>query len=560
MPTEYNNDDLYKALKELNVVDSKELDQAYRLATKEKRSLADIIISRELLSDENMGKMIANTLDLPFIRLTETPIPADVLKIIPAAVAREHKTIVFKRGEKQVHIATPNPDDLEIKEIVYKKTGFQVVVHYATERDVSRALSLYKKDIEVAFADIISQNIKQAKGKDKAEPPIIKIVDTILDYAFENNASDVHIEPLDEYSLVRFRIDGILQDIIRLPIEIHPRIVTRIKVLSALRTDEHQSPQDGKISHRVLGEDLDIRVSIVPITGGEKIVMRLLSEHTRQFSLTDLGFSPPDLKKVEPAYKKPHGMILVTGPTGSGKTTTLYAILKILNKRSVNIMTIEDPVEYAIEGINQIQTNRKTKLTFATGLRSIVRQDPDIVLVGEIRDEETADIAINAAMTGHLVLSTLHTNDSATAFPRLLDMKVEPYLVASTVNVVVAQRLVRKICTTCRVSVDLDIKVLKDNFNNTLVQKYFKGSSKGRVYEGKGCKVCHGTGYSGRIGIFEVLIVDDKVRQAIVDHKDSSVIQALAVSAGMTTMSEDGLRKVSEGETTVEEVLRVTKE
>lgn len=312
-------------------------------------------------------------------------------------------------------------------------------------------------------------------------------------------------------------------------------------------------------------DKLDIRVSIVPITEGEKVVMRLLSERSRQFSLEDLGLEADDLSKVGKAIEKPHGMILAVGPTGCGKTTTLYALLKILNKREINIMTIEDPVEYDIEGVNQIQVNPKTELTFAKGLRSIVRQDPDIILVGEVRDNETAGIAINSAMTGHLVLSTLHTNDAATSFVRLMDMGIEPFLIASTINVIAAQRLVRKICSKCRVSVEVPTSQPQSSshlggLSPELIKKHFGEKDTVRIYHGKGCPVCHQTGYSGRVGVFEVLEVDDEIQRAITSRADSNIIQNIAIKSGMTTMLEDGLRKVQRGITTIEEVMRVTKE
>ena len=556
----YSNEALFKALKELAVIDERELAQAYSNASREKKTLGEVLLERELIGDENLGAVVADIFNVPFVRLSQTPVPDDVLKILPASVARKNQTIIFKRENKEVQVATSNPLNKEIKELISKKTGFDVVIYYATPKDINRTLSLYNKDIQVAFSEIINQNVQEAKGKSGAEPPIIKIVDTLFSYAFENNASDIHIEPLEDLSLVRFRVDGVLEDVITLPLAVHPRIVTRIKVLSSLRTDEHQTAQDGKISYRVKGEDLDIRVSIVPITNGEKIVMRLLSEHTREFSITDLGFSATNLAKVRTAYQKPHGMILSTGPTGSGKTTSLYAILKILNRRSVNVMTIEDPVEYDVRGVNQIQVNEKTGLTFSSGLRSIVRQDPDIVLVGEIRDEDTADIAINAAMTGHLLLSTLHTNNAAGAMPRLIDMKAEPFLIASTVNVVIAQRLVRKLCIHCRYSVEEDASGFASNISASILKKYLRGQKKVRLYKGKGCAVCRGSGYSGRIGIFEVLIVEENIREAIIAQDDASVIQKIAVKNGMVTMLEDGIKKVTEALTTIDEVLRVTKE
>ncbi|MCD8484347.1 GspE/PulE family protein [Candidatus Woesebacteria bacterium] len=322
--------------------------------------------------------------------------------------------------------------------------------------------------------------------------------------------------------------------------------------MALLRTDEHQEAQDGKISYEVDAETLDIRVSIVPVVNGEKVVLRLLSERSRKFSLRDLGLSEAGLKKVQAAYKNPHGMILATGPTGSGKTTTLYSVLKELNSRSVNIMTIEDPVEYEIENVNQMQVTHTGDVTFASGLRSIVRQDPNIILVGEIRDEETADIAINAAMTGHLVLSTLHTNDAVTAFPRLIDMGVEPYLVSSTVNVVIAQRLLRKICTSCRVSRTVQTEELK-----VLDPRYTPLLQGRTMYVGKGCPVCGHSGYRGRVGVFEVLVMNDDLRAAIADKHDASYLHTLAVKSGMKTMMQDGVEKVAQGITSLEEVIRV---
>ncbi|MBU1167647.1 GspE/PulE family protein, partial [Patescibacteria group bacterium] len=333
---------------------------------------------------------------------------------------------------------------------------------------------------------------------------------------------------------------------------------------SKLRTDDHFSAQDGKINQKFNGDEIDIRVSVVPITTGEKVVLRLLSERSREYTLDSLGMYPEDFQKVQKAIRKPWGMILATGPTGCGKTTTLYSILKILNSPEINISTIEDPVEYDIGSVNQIQVNTQTNLTFSKGLKSIVRQDPDIIMIGEIRDEETASIAVNSAMTGHLVLSTIHTNDSSTTLPRLLDMGVEPFLSASTVNVAVAQRLVRKICTKCRASVELPVKKVNEiklQFSKEAQKKLLEYIRDGRltVYKGKGCKTCHNTGYTGRAGIFEVLEITEEVKSLIMQRANAAKIQKQAVKEGMTTMVEDGLRKVAEGRTTIDEVLRVTR-
>ncbi|OGM59370.1 hypothetical protein A3A75_03395 [Candidatus Woesebacteria bacterium RIFCSPLOWO2_01_FULL_39_10] len=562
----YSDQDLFEALKELEVIKLDLLQEVYNLSLEGKIPFNELLLRKDLISDANLGKVIAELISYPFANLEEITIDEGALKVIPEVYARSQEIVAFKKDKEGLHLAMVNPANNQIKEFVNKKTGLPVKVYYATSRGIENGLNLYSKDVKKVFDEIIKESIEEARGTKKPEPSIIKIVDTTVQYAYQNKASDIHVEPSDIDSVIRFRIDGILHDIVHLPIELHSQVVTRVKIMAKLRTDEHQSAQDGKISVKIVSENLDIRVSIVPVVDGEKIVMRLLSERSRQFSLQDLGFVGDDFKKISDAYQKPHGMILATGPTGSGKTTTLYAILKLLNRRDVNIMTIEDPVEYDIEGVNQIQVNAATNLTFAAGLKSIVRQDPDIILVGEIRDEDTADISVNAAMTGHLVLSTLHTNDAATSIPRLLDLGVEPYLVASTVNIIIAQRLVRKICVQCRVSQELG-KVEKqdsEEFSSTLpeefIKKYFGNLDNVRIYKGKGCSVCHNSGYLGRLGIFEVLVVDDEVRAAIVAKKDASEIKKIAVKNGMRTMIENGFEKIKDGTTTIEEVLRVTKD
>ncbi len=399
------------------------------------------------------------------------------------------------------------------------------------------------------------------KGPDLS---IIDLIDSLIKFAYDSRASDIHIDPEDKDLRIRLRIDGILNESFVFPKEIQSEVTTRIKVLSGLRTDEHQAAQDGRFRVQMKGEGpVDLRVSIAPTYYGENCVMRLLVEKAEKFTLGTLGFNEADRKKIERAITKPYGMILVTGPTGSGKTTTLYTVLKTLNTKEVSIITIEDPIEYAIEGIDQIQANPRTGLTFASGLRSILRQDPNIIMVGEIRDEETAGIAVNAALTGHLLLSTLHTNDAATSLPRLLDMKIEPFLIASTVNVVVGQRLVRRICQDCKTKKTLsapELQSLKEVIEQQGLDKYKDISKSTPFYYGKGCDICNGSGYYGRIGIHEVLDVDDDVRKALVRKADASEIKALALSKGMTTMIEDGFGKALEGITTIEEVLRVIHE
>ena len=557
----YDNQSLYNALVELQVIDKKQLDEALAMANSRSIPLGDILQDKDLLSETDLGNLIAQILGVSVVSLANTVIPQEILTIIPELIAKKERIIAFKKDEQGLHVAMENPKNVAIIQFLQSKIGMPLIAYYATPTEIEKVLNLYLQDIGKAFETIMRENLQQASttSKQNIEPPIIKIVETIVSYAYKNKASDIHIEPEESIALVRFRIDGILHDIVLLPLAIYPEIVRRIKVLAKLRTDESQAPQDGKIEFFIDEKKLDVRVSTVPIRRGEKIVMRLLSEGARQISLLTLGFSHEDLLKVEAAYKKPYGTILATGPTGSGKTTTMYAIIKLLNNRDVNVMTIEDPIEYDVEGVNQMQVNTNANGTFVAGLRSILRQDPNIILVGEIRDQETADIAVNAAMTGHLVLSTLHTNDSATAIPRLFDMGIEPFLIASTVSVIIAQRLVRKTHTVCRISEEVTRKSLVKYLDEALVTKIFGMEEMIRLYKGKGCELCHNSAYEGRIGIFEVMVLDEELKQAIIEKKDATTIRNISEKNGMRTMLEDGLEKVKQGQTTIEEILRVTK-
>lgn len=556
----YQNEDLYSSILELGVMDKDKLDQALKESQDRKIPLGNILLQKELISDENLGKIISDSLSLPLIRLSKADIPDSVLKIIPENLAKRKKIIAYGLDKDGLKLAMADPTDEELKNLLSQKVDASIKVSYATEKDIDEALSKYKVGLQSSFDELLAQQVAMAGKAESKEAPVQKLVDLLIEYAYMDKASDIHIEPEENDILVRFRVDGVLHDMLHLPKNLHDQVVTRIKVLSNLRTDEHLSAQDGKMKMKLEQEDLDIRVSILPIVEGEKVVLRLLSSRSRQFSLTDLGMSEKDLQKVRDGFNKPYGMVLSTGPTGSGKTTTIYAILKILNTRDKNISTIEDPVEYDIDNVNQIQVNPKTNLTFADGLRAILRQDPDIIFVGEIRDEETAGIAVNSAMTGHLVLSTLHTNDAATSLPRLIDMKIEPFLIASTVNVIIGQRLVRKICDKCKVSSVENYSDMVKKFHPELVKRYFGKKKTAIIFHGKGCPVCHGTGYNGRIGIFEVLEVSDEIQQLIVQKADASVIAKQAINEGMTTMMDDGLEKVQLGLTTLEEVLRATKE
>lgn len=555
----HQDENLLNALKELQFTPQDVLDDAYKQSTKTNTPFSELLLKKDLISSESLARLEAELNHVEFIDLTQVSIDKKVLFSLPEVFARNQKVVVFKIDTRGIHVAMANPNDLQVRHYLETKLEHPLIVYQASIPAINSSLAKYVQDVKADFNQIISQDINDAQGQSIPEPSIIKVVNDIVEYAYHNNASDIHLEPTKDSVVVRFRLDGLLNDVTVLPKKLHPQIVSRIQVLAKLPTDEHQSAQDGKIVHQVDDDDLDLRVSIVPTITGEKIVMRLLSERNRRYSLSDLGLSPADTKRVEESYKKPYGMILSTGPTGSGKTTTLYTILKNLNIRDVNIMTIEDPVEYDIQGVNQIQVNPQTNLTFAKGLKSIVRQDPDIILVGEVRDQTTASIATNAAMTGHLVLSSLHTNDAATAIPRLLDLEVEPFLIASTVNIIIAQRLVRRICNACRVSVQIDLKETKKQIPPHLHKKYLTNRTF-RTYKGKGCPTCHHTGYSGRIGIFEIIQVDNQLRDAIVSKLDADKIKKISIKNGMTSMLEDGLLKTKEGITTLEEVLRVTKE
>ncbi len=555
----YDNQSLYSSLKELSVIESSKLDSAYKESVTQKIDFYDELIDRDLISDENLGKVIADLFKVPYVNLSKEHIEENILKIIPEVIARKQRIICFGLGKDGIKVAADYPINREIIGFISKKTGEKVNVYFATKKDINEAFSLYRKNLQASFDELLTKQILAASESKASELPIARLSDLLIEYAYSNRASDIHIEPEKKASVVRFRIDGVLHEVLRFPKNIHDQLVTKIKVSSKLRTDEHLAAQDGKMQLTLPNEDLDIRVSIVPIVNGEKVVMRLLSSRSRQYSLEDLGMRESDLLKVKDGFNKPYGMFLSTGPTGCGKTTTIYTILKILNVRSVNIASIEDPVEYDIEGVNQIQVNSKTNLTFANGLRAILRQDPNVIFVGEIRDSETADIAVNSALTGHLVLSTLHTNDAATTLPRLIDMGVEPFLVASTVNVIVGQRLVRKICEKCRKSQSITATELKKFFPADLLKKHTK-NREARIYAGKGCSVCNMTGYNGRIGIFEVLSVTQAIRDLITSKADSDKLRDCAIKEGMSTLIEDGLVKVLEGQTTIDEIIRVTKE
>jgi len=557
-----------------------QFDEAQKKAEKTKQKIGDVLVSEGLIGQEELIKLEAYILGIPFVNLGKEVVLPEVLKIIPEPIARSHNIVAFRKKGVDLEVAMLDPEDLRTIEFIKKTTNLRILPRLTDPESIKNVLRQYQKTLEVEFGEIIKKEIgvikpiKEELAEEKIELqkiaeelPIIRIVETLLKHAILQRASDIHIEPTEKEVIVRYRIDGILRDAMTLPKISASGIVARIKVLSNLKLDEHRLPQDGRFKVETEDYRYSIRVSVLPVFNGEKIVMRLLPETAKAFTLEQLGLRNEALERVQDNLRKPVGMILVTGPTGCGKTTTLYSMMEILNDPGVNISTIEDPVEYRMPRINQTQVNPKIGLTFANGLRSLVRQDPDIIMVGEIRDNETAGLAINSALTGHLVLSTLHTNSASGAIPRLIDMKAEPFLLSSTLNCILAQRLVRKHCSEKEkyflkeselkniakyCNLDKILKILKEE---KIVSK--KASWKNiPFYRPKKTDECP-EGYKGRIGIYEVLPVTETIKEMIVKQATSDEIQEQAQKEGMITMLEDGFVKAAQGITSIEEVLRV---
>jgi len=571
-------------LSDAGLITEAQFDQARERAEKTNQKVGDVLVSEGLIGEEELIKLEAYILGIPFVNLEKEIISPEILKIIPEPIARSHNIVAFRKKGNDLEVAMLDPEDLRTIEFIKKTTELRILPRLTNPQSIKNVLRQYQKTLEVEFGEIIQKEvgvIKPTKEEEIAEEkvelqkmaeelPIIRIVDTLLKHAILQRASDIHIEPTEKEVLVRYRIDGILRDAMILPKIAASGIVARVKVLSNLKLDEHRLPQDGRFKVETEDFKYSIRVSILPVFDGEKIVMRLLPETAKALTLEQLGLRGEALEDVQDNLRKPVGMILVTGPTGCGKTTTLYSMMEILNDPGVNISTIEDPIEYRMPRINQTQVNPKIGLTFASGLRSLVRQDPDIIMVGEIRDNETAGLAINAALTGHLVLSTLHTNSASGSIPRLIDMECEPFLISSTLNCILAQRLVRKLCEEkekyylkepelknlakyCDLERILKIlkteKIVKPNTG-------WKNISFFRPNKTKECP----EGYKGRIGIFEVLPVTETIKELIVKEATSDQIQQEAQKEGMKTMIEDGFIKAVQGITSIEEVLRVITE
>ena len=593
------NSQLKAFIIDTGLINEKKLDEIEKKADKTKKDLGDFLIKEKLITQEELTKLQAYILGIPFINLEKEKIKKEVLQIIPEPIANRHNIIAFNKKGSDLEVAMLDPDDLQTIEFIKKKSDLKILPRLTTPKGIENALKQYQKSLEIEFGEFIKKESKSidlpeiltdskngkpkkidpaGRGEDEKDlekaaeqMPIIRIIDTLLKHAILQQASDIHIEPTEKEVIIRYRIDGILHDTMTLPKNLSSGITARIKVLSNLKLDEHRLPQDGRFKIETNNYKISFRVSILPVYDGEKIVMRLLPEDAQGLTLEKLGLIDRALEKVHQNIKKPNGMILVTGPTGCGKTTTLYTIMDILNEPGVNISTVEDPIEYRMPRINQTQVKPKIGLTFSNGLRALVRQDPDIIMVGEIRDNETASLAINAALTGHLVLSTLHTNSAAGAFPRLIDMETEPFLIASTINIIIAQRLVRKLYPDTKKKYNLssdEVKSLKKEINLDKILGILKREKAIKptdiwstidFYRPGKSEDCP-DGYKGRIGIYEILEVNETIKNLVIKEATADQINEQAQKEDMLTMAEDGFIKAAQGLTSIEEVLRVTKE
>jgi type IV pilus assembly protein PilB len=564
----------------------------------EKRPLQDLVIKNGLLTEKELTKLYADEIDVPFVELKAAEIKHDVLKLLPERIARQYNAVVFDVAKDTKLVAMEDPDDIQALNFLQKQLGNKLKVHITTSSLLQAALDQYRGNISSELTKVIadesdSEAAEEVDENDLAEDsPVAQTVNILIEYGIHAGASDIHIEPREDYVVIRYRIDGLLREANKLPRKMLGSLVSRIKILSNLKIDEHRAPQDGRFKVQVNGMVYALRVSTLPILDGEKVVMRILNESSKASDFGELGFWGTALQELQHAIVQPHGMVLVTGPTGSGKSTTLFSVLSSLNTPNVNISTVEDPVEYHVVGANQVQVNPVAGMTFSNGLRALLRQDPNIIMVGEIRDGETADLAVQAALTGHLVFSTLHTNNAATCLPRLLEMGVEPFLIASTVRVVVAQRLVRRLCVNCRKAVTPDADMVAQlaksfNFEDIGGMKAVHALEAAALKDGigasnsgqnssdspstsetaitrlwdaddEGCDQCNHTGFKGRIGIYEVLSNTSEIQKLIVGNATSETIEETAIKGGMVTMQIDGLVKALRGETTLQEVLRVT--
>ncbi|NCU37785.1 type II/IV secretion system protein [Candidatus Saccharibacteria bacterium] len=590
-----SDDTLVKLLATHDVQTKEQLETLKEESTRLNRPLQDIVIEKQVIDEPSLKKLFAAYADIPYVEVDPRNIPQEILSKIPERIARQYNAVIFQIDEDGlIHLAMDDPDDIQAVSFIEKEIGDNTKVYIAPHDNILQCLDNYRGDVNEELNEVIdiqreddgtSQKVTEAEFAE--DSPIAQTVNLLLEFAIRSQASDIHIEPREDYVQIRYRIDGVLREVNQLPRNVLGALVSRIKILSNLKIDERRVPQDGRFKIKVAGWQYALRVSTLPIADGEKVVMRILDESDQAVTLTDLGYWGHSLAIISEAIAEPNGMVLITGPTGSGKSTSLFSVLSMLNRPDVNISTVEDPVEYKIQGVNQTQTNIKAGMTFANGLRALLRQDPNIIMVGEIRDSETANLAVQAALTGHLVFSTLHTNNAATCLPRLLDMGIEPFLIASTVKAVVGQRLVRRLCMSCRQMYTPDkpeIDEMVKLFNLRKDQSFadihalnmqaasqkvggdtpISTTEKTLIHLWKtnpdGCDECNHTGYKGRIGIYEVLGVSVPLQKMIVANATSNQIQDQAISEGMITMQADGLIKSLRGNTTLEEVLRVTRE
>ena len=583
-----------KILRQGEVISESQLAELKMEAERTHHSLQTIILEHRVLSEAQLGQKIGEYINVPFVTIEPKDIPDDVLKRIPEHIARQYNVVLFSADDNGVlSLAMEDPDDVQALNFIQKEIGYNIKVFLATKNNILDCLENYRGNITDELDEVVSiqsgaesdsQNVSEEEISENS--PIAQTVNLLLEYAIKSGASDIHIEPREDFVQVRYRIDGVLKEVNKLPRNVQGALVSRIKILSNLKIDERRVPQDGRFKIKVSGKQYALRVSTLPIADGEKIVMRILDESNQAVALDSLGYWGLSLSTLKDAMEQPNGMILVTGPTGSGKSTSLFSVLSELNTPDVNISTIEDPVEYKIPGVNQTQTNSKAGMTFASGLRALLRQDPNIIMVGEIRDGETANLGVQAALTGHLVFSTLHTNNAATCLPRLLDMGIEPFLIASTVKAVIGQRLVRRLCMHCRQQYVPDageLAYIVQMFNlkqgsmqrlHALEQQAAADKIGGNTPLGstdvtiqylwrpnpEGCDECGHNGFKGRVGIYEVLGISIPIQKMITANATSNEIQQQAITEGMVTMQTDGFVKSLRGVTTLEEVLRATRE
>lgn len=623
-------------------------EEIAKLAKQSKRPMQEVAIQRQLVNEPELAQLYAKEIDVPYVDLSQAKIDKELLKQIPERIAKEYRAVLFEvQGDKK-KVALEDPDDLQAIDFITKQLGGGVEIHLATSKDISVALDDYKGSISNEISKVVTKEEEETEEKESVkeedlaeDSPIAQTVNLLIEYAIKAKASDIHIEPREQFVQVRYRVDGVLREANKLPRKVMAAMVSRIKILANLKIDEHRAPQDGRFKIALGDEMFALRVSTLPVVDGEKVVMRILDESTQALTLDQLGFWGYSLQAIHNSIAQPHGIMLVTGPTGSGKSTTLYSVLTLLNTPGVNISTIEDPVEYRIPGVNQTQVNVKAGMTFANGLRALLRQDPNIIMVGEIRDGETADLAIQAALTGHLVFATLHTNNAATAIPRLLDMGAEPFLIASTIRAVIGQRLVRRLNPDCReayqptgeqmeeikrnfhvkeaidkvkeaeklkleanaaaakkviapINADIKDKSIMDKIKedpNILDRSEAEAAAKKAIADAQAKQAqkaqapaaaqtaatpasesklnmwrvkqddsCKGTGFKGRVGIYEVLQNTEKIQQLITARATSTQIQEQAIKEGMVTMQQDGFVKAMQGMTTIEEIMRSTRE